>query len=130
MTGVIAGAAREWIARISKIARTSNSVAHSDRSSSAEAARSLLEKMRTPWVSREMFFKVADLICDAGVCANAPQNALPDAVIQAQERVRFLIGRMAHAISNCEFERVRFYSNEERKERENLRLLLEEFKIV
>jgi hypothetical protein len=130
ITGVIGGAAKEWIGRIPNIARTTNDVTYSDRYSSAHAARRLLEKMRTPWVSRETFFKVADLICDAGMCANTPQNTLPDAVIEAQERLRFVIARMVHAISNREFEKVRFYSNEERKERENLRLLLEEFKIV
>jgi hypothetical protein len=112
MSGVLARAAREWTARIT------NKVTYPDSSSSALAARRLLEKMRTPWVSRETFFKVADLICDAGMCVNTPQNSLPDAVIEAQERVRFVIGRLVHAISSHEFEKVRFYSNQERKERE------------
>jgi hypothetical protein len=34
---------------------------------------------------------------------------------------------MEHAIANHEFEKARFYSDEERKERENLRLLREQF---
>lgn len=125
VTGVVVGATKEWIARIA------NNVLYPDRSSSpADAARRLLEKMRTPWVSSESFFKVVDLISDAGICVNAPPNTLPDVVVEAQERVRFVIGRMVNAISNDEYEKVRFYSNEERKERENLRLLLEGLKIV
>jgi len=123
MTGVVVGAAKEWCSRI-------HDATYPDHSSAAHAARRLLEEMRPPWVSRESFFKVADLICDSGLCVNAPQNTLPDAVIESQERVRFVIGRIVHAISNHEFDKVRLYSNEERKERENLRLLLDEFKIV
>ena len=36
---------------------------------------------------------------------------------------------MEHAIANHEFEKARFYSDEERKERENLRLLREQFNL-
>ena len=46
---------------------------------------------------------------------------------QIQERIEFLLERMEHAIANHEFEKARFYSEEERKERENLRSLREQF---
>jgi hypothetical protein len=127
-TGVVVGAAKEWISRITDIARITSNGTYTY--SSADGARRLLEEMRTPWVSRESFFKVADLICDSGMGVIAPQNTLPVAVIKSQERVRFVIGHMVKAIANHEFEKVRFYSNQERKEREQLRMLLEEFKIV
>ena len=46
---------------------------------------------------------------------------------QIQKRIEFIVERMEHAIANHEFEKARFYSDEERKERENLRLLREQF---
>jgi len=46
-----------------------------------------------------------------------------------QRRIDFIVGRMEHAIANHEFEKARFYSDEERKERENLRALCEQFNL-
>ena len=46
---------------------------------------------------------------------------------QIQKRIEFIVGRMEHAIANHEFEKARLYSDEERKERENLRLLREQY---
>jgi hypothetical protein len=48
---------------------------------------------------------------------------------QIQKRIDFIVERMARAIVNHEFEKARFYSNEERKERENLRSLREQFNL-
>jgi hypothetical protein len=48
---------------------------------------------------------------------------------QIQKRIDFIIERMEHAIANHEFEKARFYSEEERKERENLRALREQFNL-
>ncbi len=48
---------------------------------------------------------------------------------QIQERIAFIVERMDHAIANHEFEKVRFYADEERKERENLRALREQFNL-
>ena len=130
INGVLSGAAKQWIEKITSIARTPNNVPCFDPSSAADAARILLQNMRTPWVSRETFFKITDLICDSGLSASGSQTCLPHPVVEAQERIRFLIGRMINAISKQEFESVRFYSNEERSEREKLRLLLEELQNV
>src|SRR5262249_39770855 len=44
---------------------------------------------------------------------------------QIQRRIDFIVQRMELAIANHEFEKARFYSDEERKERQNLHLLRE-----
>jgi Clp amino terminal domain, pathogenicity island component len=46
-----------------------------------------------------------------------------------QKRIDFIVEQMERAIANHEFEKARFYSDEERKERENLRLLREQFNL-
>ena len=44
-----------------------------------------------------------------------------------QKRIKFIVHRMENAIANHEFEKARFYSDEERKERENLRALRDKY---
>jgi ATP-dependent Clp protease ATP-binding subunit ClpC len=44
-----------------------------------------------------------------------------------QKRIKFIVHRMDSAIANHEFEKARFYSDEERKERENLRALRDKY---
>ena len=46
-----------------------------------------------------------------------------------QKRIKFIVHRMENAIANHEFEKARFYSDEERKERENLRSLREKYNL-
>ena len=41
------------------------------------------------------------------------------------KRIKFIVHRMDSAIQSHEFEKARFYSEEERKERDNLRQLKE-----
>jgi ClpA/ClpB-like protein len=48
---------------------------------------------------------------------------------QIQARIDFITEGMERAIANHEFEKARFLSDEERKERENLHLLCEEFNL-
>jgi ATP-dependent Clp protease ATP-binding subunit ClpA len=48
---------------------------------------------------------------------------------QIQKRIDFVVAEVERAIANHEFERARFYSDEERRERENLRLLCEQFNL-
>jgi hypothetical protein len=48
---------------------------------------------------------------------------------QIQKRIGFIIERMEQAIANHEFDKARLYSEEERKERENLRALCEQFNL-
>ena len=46
-----------------------------------------------------------------------------------QKRIDLIVEGMERAIANHEFEKARFYSDEERKERENLRMLCEQFNL-
>src|SRR6476620_2250084 len=56
-----------------------------------------------------------------------PDRFLPEELTEVQKRIKFIVHRMENAIANHEFEKARFYSDEERKERENLRALREKY---
>jgi ATP-dependent Clp protease ATP-binding subunit ClpC len=57
------------------------------------------------------------------------QTTLPPEIADIQKRIKFIVHRMENAIANHEFEKARFYSDEERKERENLRQLREKYNL-
>src|SRR5207245_11231454 len=65
--------------------------------------------------------KAIDLIDEAGARVKLRQSSLPDEITEVQKRIKFIVHRMENAIANQEFEKARFYSEEERTERENLR---------
>jgi ATP-dependent Clp protease ATP-binding subunit ClpA len=46
---------------------------------------------------------------------------VPPEVAEVEKRIKYIVHRMENAIANQEFEKARFYSDEEHKERENLR---------
>jgi ATP-dependent Clp protease ATP-binding subunit ClpC len=73
--------------------------------------------------------KAIDLIDEAGARVKLRQTTLPPDISDIQKRVKFIVHRMETAIANHEFEKARFYSDEERKERENLRLLREKYNL-
>ena len=73
--------------------------------------------------------KAVDLIDEAGARVKLRQSSLPEEMIDVQKRIKFVVHRMENAIANHEFEKARFYSDEERKERENLRLVREKYNI-
>ena len=73
--------------------------------------------------------KAVDLIDEAGARVKLRQSTLPEEMIDVQKRIKFVVHRMENAIAHHEFEKARFYSDEERKERENLRLLREKYNI-
>ena len=73
--------------------------------------------------------KAIDLIDEAGARVKLRQATVPEEVGEVQKRVKFITHRMETAIANHEFEKARFYSEEERKEKENLRLLRERYKL-
>ena len=73
--------------------------------------------------------KAIDLIDEAGARVKLRQATVPDEVGEVQKRVKFITHRMETAIANHEFEKARFYSEEERKEKENLRGLRERYKL-
>jgi len=73
--------------------------------------------------------KAVDLIDEAGARVKLRQSSLPEEMTDVQKRIKFVVHRMENAIANHEFEKARFYSDEERKERENLRLLRDKYNI-
>jgi ATP-dependent Clp protease ATP-binding subunit ClpC len=70
-----------------------------------------------------------DIIDEAGAAAQLQQGSLPEEVVEVQKRIRFIVERMKVSIANHEFEKARFYSQEERKERDNLKQLREKYKL-
>src|SRR3982075_111781 len=71
--------------------------------------------------------KAIDLVDEAGARVKLRQTSLPEEITEVQKRIKFIVHRMENAIANHEFEKARFYSDEERKERENLRGLREKY---
>jgi hypothetical protein len=61
--------------------------------------------------------------------ASAPQNALPQDLLKAQQRVELTTAAMVRAIANRQFERARVHSDQEHQAREKLRLLREKYGI-
>ena len=73
--------------------------------------------------------KAIDLMDEAGACVKLRQSALPEEVADAQKRLKFVVYRLENATLEQNLEKTRFYSNEERKEREHLRQLLQKHHI-
>jgi ATP-dependent Clp protease ATP-binding subunit ClpC len=75
--------------------------------------------------------KAIDLIDDAGayVKMKLEKVALPEEVIEGKKRLKFVARRQEMAITNHEFEKARFYADEERKQREDLRQLYQKYNI-
>ncbi len=70
-----------------------------------------------------------DIIDEAGAAAQLQQGSLPEQVVEVQKRIHFIVERLKACIANHEFEKARFYSQEERKERDNLKKLREKYKL-
>ncbi len=70
-----------------------------------------------------------DVIDEAGAAAQLHQGKIPEEVLEVRKRIRFIVQRMEASIANHEFEKARFYSNEERKERDNLEQLRKQYKL-
>ena len=73
--------------------------------------------------------KAIDLIDEAGARVKLRQTTMPEEIAEVHKRIKFIVHRMENAIANHEFEKARFYSDEERKERENLRALREKYNL-
>jgi ATP-dependent Clp protease ATP-binding subunit ClpC len=65
--------------------------------------------------------RALELLDAAGTRVKLRRSALPDEVLEIMKRIKFIVHRMDSSIANHEFEKARFYSDEERKERANLR---------
>ena len=80
------------------------------------------------WIpDRHLPGKAVDLMDEAGSAVRMGDLKLPQEIVELQKRIRSVVNRMESAIGNHEFERARFHSDEERKERENLRLLRQKY---
>lgn len=75
--------------------------------------------------------KAIDLIDDAGAFVKMQRGkaALPDELIECEKRIKLIVHRMENAIASHEFEKARFYSEEERKERETLSQLQQKYNV-
>jgi ATP-dependent Clp protease ATP-binding subunit ClpC len=73
--------------------------------------------------------KAIELLDAAAARVKSNKAALPAEILEVQNRIRFIVHRMDGAIANHEFEKARFYSDEEKKERENLSALSERYKV-
>jgi ATP-dependent Clp protease ATP-binding subunit ClpC len=69
--------------------------------------------------------KAIELLDAAGSLVKLRQGPPPREIADAQKHIRSIIHRMETAIANHEFEKARFYSDEERKESGSLRALKE-----
>ena len=70
-----------------------------------------------------------DVIDEAGAAAQLQQGKLPEEVVEVQKRLRFIVQRMEASIENHEFEKARFYSGEERGQRNNLEQLRKKYNL-
>jgi len=73
--------------------------------------------------------KAIDLLDEAGARIKLRQSSLPEEVTEIQKHIKFITHRMETAIASHEFEKARFYSDEERKEREKLKQLKEKLNL-
>ena len=73
--------------------------------------------------------RAIDVLDQAGTIVKLRQAHRPEDLIEVQKRIRFIAHRLETAVANHEFEKARFYSEEEKKERENLRLLREKYRL-
>jgi ATP-dependent Clp protease ATP-binding subunit ClpC len=71
--------------------------------------------------------KALALLDAAAARAKMRTGAQPAEIAEVQKRLRFITSRFEGAMQNHEFEKARFYSEEARKERENLRILREKY---
>ena len=73
--------------------------------------------------------KALELLDAAGARVRLRQSPLPEEIIEVQKRINFITNREEAAVSNHEFEKARFHSDEKRKETENLNALREKYKL-
>lgn len=73
--------------------------------------------------------KALDLLDEAASYVKAHNTTVPREIVDIQENYCLLTKRTQHAIANHEFEKAKFYAEEERQQRENLRDALRKHKI-
>jgi ATP-dependent Clp protease ATP-binding subunit ClpC len=76
--------------------------------------------------SRGSLLQTALDLLDAAATLVTLRETSPE-IAEVQKRIGYIAVRLENAVQNHEFEKARFYSDEEKKERENLRVLLEKY---
>jgi ATP-dependent Clp protease ATP-binding subunit ClpC len=69
-----------------------------------------------------------DVMDEAGSVVRLRNGKVPTEMVEVQKRLRFIVKRRDAAIENHEFEKARFYSDEERKERATFDAMLNEYR--
>src|SRR5207237_2569558 len=64
--------------------------------------------------------KAIDLLDEAGARLKLRQTSLPEEITEVQKRIKFIVHRMENAIATQEYEKARFCSDAERKQRATL----------
>ncbi len=73
--------------------------------------------------------KAIDLLDEAGARVKLRTANVPQDVAELQKRLKSIVNRMEYAVVNKELDKARYYSGEERRERENLRALREKYQL-
>jgi ATP-dependent Clp protease ATP-binding subunit ClpC len=73
--------------------------------------------------------KALELLDAAGAAVKLRNSVQPEEFFEANKRLALIAHRLASSIENHEFEKARFYQDEERKERENLATLRERYEL-
>ncbi|HXR97386.1 MAG TPA: ATP-dependent Clp protease ATP-binding subunit [Terriglobales bacterium] len=73
--------------------------------------------------------KAIDLLDEAGARVKLRQTTVPEEMAAVQKQLKVTSHRMNSSIANQEFEKARFYSDEERKERDHLRALRDKYNL-
>jgi len=73
--------------------------------------------------------KALDLLDEAAAYVNT-RTRLPEEVLEMRKKIRAIIAQMENCIANHEFEKARYYSDEERKHRTQLEQLLKKHNLA
>jgi ATP-dependent Clp protease ATP-binding subunit ClpC len=72
--------------------------------------------------------KAVDIVDEAGSVVRFRNSKVTPEIVEVQKRVGFMVKRKNAAIENHEFEKARFYADEEKKERTTLDAMLHEYR--
>lgn len=81
-------------------------------------------------MNRTLPDKALDLLDEAGSYVRAHIAAPPDEIPTLRKEIRAIVGKMEDAIASHEFQKARYYSDQERKEREKLSELEEKHHVT
>lgn len=92
-----------------------------------DALKCAIEKAHSYRNDKPLPGKALELLDAAGAAVKLQHHAEPDEISEIRKKIALATQRLASAIENHEFEKARFYSEEERNERHNLLLLQKKY---